>query len=111
MQRLFKEGFILAITAIAGIYLLNPTAGFLEFLPDALPLVGNLDEIAATAIILNTLRYYGIDVTTLWSGGKQKRDQQVPPPYVQQQQTPPPYSQQQDPAQQLRDEQERAKRR
>jgi len=34
------------------LYLLNPTAGFLEFLPDNLPLVGNLDEGAAGAFLI-----------------------------------------------------------
>jgi hypothetical protein len=29
------------------IYLLNPTAGIIEILPDTLPLVGNIDEGAA----------------------------------------------------------------
>lgn len=109
MRRMFKEAFILAITAVAGIYLLNPTAGFFEFIPDALPLVGNLDEIAATAIILNTLRYYGIDVTTLWTGGKQKRGEQ-PPPYYTQQQVPPHYTEDQFTQQQY-EERERSKRR
>ena len=29
------------------IYLLNPTAGIIELLPDTLPLIGNIDEAAA----------------------------------------------------------------
>mgnify|MGYP001362535270 CR=1 FL=1 len=33
------------------IYLLNPTLGIFEFLPDALPFVGNLDEGVATMLI------------------------------------------------------------
>lgn len=71
MRRLIKEMFILGITAIAVLYLLNPTAGFLELIPDNLPLLGNLDEAAATMIILNTLRYYGLDLERLWG----RRDQ------------------------------------
>lgn len=71
MRRLIKEMFILGITAIAVLYLLNPTAGFLELIPDNLPLLGNLDEAAATMIILNTLRYYGFDLERLWG----RRDQ------------------------------------
>lgn len=34
------------------IYIVNPTAGIIEFLPDALPIVGNLDEAGATALVL-----------------------------------------------------------
>ena len=41
---------------LAGLYLLNPTAGFIELLPDQLPIVGNLDEAAMTALLLGCLR-------------------------------------------------------
>ncbi|MFM2309570.1 MAG: hypothetical protein RLY87_1692 [Chloroflexota bacterium] len=34
------------------IYIINPTAGFLEFIPDNLPLIGNLDEAGATALLI-----------------------------------------------------------
>ncbi|MCU0519751.1 MAG: DUF1232 domain-containing protein [Anaerolineae bacterium] len=37
------------------IYILNPTAGVLELLPDNLPFVGNLDEGAAFALL-----WYGL---------------------------------------------------
>jgi len=37
------------------VYILNPTAGFIEFLPDNIPLIGNLDEGAATIAI-----WYGL---------------------------------------------------
>ena len=33
------------------IYLLNPTAGILELIPDAIPITGNLDEAAAVALV------------------------------------------------------------
>ncbi len=55
------------LVAIAGfialIYLLNPTAGLFEIIPDNMPLIGNLDEATAVAIILAALRYFGIDLT------------------------------------------------
>ena len=44
-------------------YLLNPTAGLFELIPDNLPLIGNLDEAAACALILAVLRYFGFDLT------------------------------------------------
>ncbi len=48
--------------AIAGLlallYLINPTAGVFEFIPDNLPFIGNLDEAAATAILLTAWRYF-----------------------------------------------------
>jgi len=42
--------------AVSLIYLLNPGAGLIELIPDALPVVGNLDEAAATALLLACLR-------------------------------------------------------
>lgn len=41
--------------AIGAIYLINPTAGVLELLPDNLPFIGNLDEGVATVLI-----WYGV---------------------------------------------------
>ncbi|OGO35175.1 MAG: hypothetical protein A2W35_13555 [Chloroflexi bacterium RBG_16_57_11] len=38
---------IYALAVLGLIYVLNPTLGILEFIPDNLPLVGNLDEGAA----------------------------------------------------------------
>lgn len=46
------------------IYLLNPLAG-IDFLPDNLPIVGNLDEATATAMLLGCLSYFGIDLPWL----------------------------------------------
>lgn len=57
-------GKIVAVVAIAfgGLYLLNPSAGAIELLPDVLPVVGNLDEAGATALLLWGLGYFGIDL-------------------------------------------------
>jgi len=40
----------------AVLYLLNPTAGLFELLPDVLPGVGNLDEAAATGLLIASAR-------------------------------------------------------
>ena len=40
----------------AVLYLLNPTAGLFELLPDVLPGVGNLDEAAATGLLIASVR-------------------------------------------------------
>ena len=47
--------FTYLATILGLIYLLNPTAGVLEFIPDNLPLVGNLDEGVAMLLI-----WYGL---------------------------------------------------
>lgn len=52
---------------IGFIYLLNPTAGVFEVIPDALPIIGNLDEAAATILVLGALRALGIDLTKAFS--------------------------------------------
>ena len=66
MTRLFKEMLIIALTVVAGIYMLNPTLGVFEFIPDVTPIIGNLDEAGATLIILNSLRYYGVNLDRLF---------------------------------------------
>ncbi|MBN1889772.1 MAG: DUF1232 domain-containing protein [Thermoflexales bacterium] len=38
---------VYAFAVVGFLYILNPTAGFIEFIPDNLPLIGNLDEGAA----------------------------------------------------------------
>ena len=44
------------LAAIIGFaYILNPTAGFIEIIPDNLPIVGNLDEGAAFLLM-----WYGL---------------------------------------------------
>jgi len=42
-------------SVIGFVYILNPTMGVLEFIPDNLPLIGNLDEGVAF-----TLLWYGL---------------------------------------------------
>lgn len=61
MARMIKEMIILSIAFIALIYLMLPS-----FLPDFIPFVGWLDEGAATLILINTLKYYGLDLTDLY---------------------------------------------
>ena len=78
MRRLFKEMMIIGLAVIALVYLLNPTLGVLELIPDNLPLIGNLDEAGATLILLNTLRYYGLDLNRLY--GRSRDDKRLPPP-------------------------------
>ena len=62
-------GMIL-IGLLALFYLINPTAGLFELLPDNLPLIGNLDEAAAVTVLLAVLRYFGVDLTSFFRKGK-----------------------------------------
>ncbi|MCY3944689.1 MAG: DUF1232 domain-containing protein [Anaerolineaceae bacterium] len=56
--------------ALAALYLVYPSLGLFELLPDALPLVGNLDEAAAILVLTNALDWYGIDLNRF---GRRKR--------------------------------------
>lgn len=42
---------------LGGVYLLNPTSGVFELIPDVLPGVGNLDEAGAAALLIFAVRY------------------------------------------------------
>lgn len=52
---------------LAFLYLLNPTLGMLEFVPDNIPLLGNVDEATAAMVLLGALRYFGWDLTRLFA--------------------------------------------
>jgi uncharacterized membrane protein YkvA (DUF1232 family) len=49
------------------VYLLNPTAGFFELIPDNIPIIGNLDEVAAVSLLLMCLRYFGYDLPDIFN--------------------------------------------
>lgn len=63
--------------AIAGIiciiYLLNPDAGVLELIPDNIPIIGNLDEVAATILLLKALKYFRWDIFGLFGAVSSKK--------------------------------------
>ncbi len=51
LQRGWPVWLIYAAAALGLIYVINPTMGIFEFLPDNLPLIGNLDEGVAFLLI------------------------------------------------------------
>jgi hypothetical protein len=55
MRNLKLTGYIAGLL-LAALYIFNPGAGIIELLPDQLPIVGNLDEAAMTALFLACLR-------------------------------------------------------
>ena len=52
--------FNILIAVVCAIYLINPGMGLVEFLPDALPIIGNIDEASATAGLLFALSNLGL---------------------------------------------------
>ncbi|MGB8168643.1 MAG: hypothetical protein WCF18_14190 [Chthoniobacteraceae bacterium] len=71
-----KSLVVFVVGVFATLYLVNPGAGVFELIPDNLPLVGNLDEAAATGLLLACLRYFGFDPTALFKR-KAKDDEPV----------------------------------
>jgi len=67
MVRLLKEMLIVLLAVMALFYLMLPSV-----LPDFIPLIGWLDEGAATLTLLNTLKYYGLDLTNLYGSRSRK---------------------------------------
>jgi hypothetical protein len=65
-----KSIFVFIVGVLAFVYMLNPTAGIFEFLPDNLPFFGNLDEATAMALLLSSLAYFGIDLSQLFARTK-----------------------------------------
>ena len=55
---MLKNVGVAALGILALLYLLNIGLGIVEFIPDNIPFVGNLDEGTAAAVLLMCLRYF-----------------------------------------------------
>ncbi len=64
-----KKIAVLCVGLLATLYILNPTAGVFELIPDNLPIIGNLDEAAAVALLLMCLQFFGIDLPNIFRRG------------------------------------------
>ncbi|MBI1307015.1 MAG: DUF1232 domain-containing protein [Bacteroidetes bacterium] len=53
-----KKYWVGFLAVLSLIYLINPTAGIFELLPDNLPFVGNLDEGLAAFILYSAVEYF-----------------------------------------------------
>lgn len=49
----------IAMAAACGLYLVYPSAGLFELIPDFIPVIGSLDEVAATTGLLYALSNLG----------------------------------------------------
>ena len=65
-----KKILVFCIGLLSVLYILNPMAGIFEIIPDNLPLIGNLDEAAAVALLLMCLKYFGIDLPNIFRQGQ-----------------------------------------
>ena len=58
MKKGFKDIMIGGVGIVVTVYLILPSP-----LPDFIPFVGALDEVTAGLILINCLKYFGIDLT------------------------------------------------
>jgi len=65
-MKLVRDLLVLGSGIISALYLLNIGFGVAEFIPDNVPIFGNLDEAAATGLLINCLAYFGINVGHLF---------------------------------------------
>lgn len=61
MKKILNHVIIGGLGVFSAVYLFNPGAGFIELIPDNIPVIGNLDEAGATAILISCLAYFGFD--------------------------------------------------
>lgn len=53
-----KTIFVSILAVLSIIYLLNPTAGIIELIPDNIPFIGNVDEGLASFILFSSIEYF-----------------------------------------------------
>ncbi|MFO1482425.1 MAG: DUF1232 domain-containing protein [Verrucomicrobiaceae bacterium] len=78
-MKLIRDLLVLGSGILSALYLLNVSFGVAEFIPDNVPIFGNLDEAAATALLINCLAYFGVNVGHLF---RRKDENAKPPPKV-----------------------------
>lgn len=54
---MFKKIVVALLGLLALVYLVNPTAGIFELIPDNIPFIGNLDEGGAAYILYSSIEY------------------------------------------------------
>ena len=74
-MKLLRNLIVIAVGILSTLYILNPTAGVFEIIPDNMPLIGNLDEAAAVALIISCFAHFGFDLRLF--GRKRDKDNAV----------------------------------
>jgi len=70
---MIKTVVVIILGILSMLYILNPGAGIFEFIPDNIPVLGNLDEATAVMVFLACLRYFGIDIGNIFKRRDIKR--------------------------------------
>lgn len=61
-----KKILAVIVALLSALYIINPGFGVFEFIPDNIPLVGNLDEATATGLLIASLRYLGVRLPSIF---------------------------------------------
>lgn len=61
-MKIIRHFIVFCLGLLSALYLLNIGAGIFELIPDNIPVIGNIDEAAATILLLNCLAYFGLDL-------------------------------------------------
>ena len=77
-MKIIKGFVVFSSGIIAFLYLANIGAGVIEFIPDNIPVFGNLDEAAATLLLLNSLAYFGLDLRRSAPSSTSKLEKEEP---------------------------------
>ncbi len=64
-----------AVGLFSAIFLLNPGFGAILEIPDNIPVIGNLDEAAAAALLISCLAYFGVDLGGLFGRKSKKKEE------------------------------------
>lgn len=70
-MKIINSLIIGALGVFSAIFLFNPGMGVFLEIPDNFPVIGNLDEAAAAALLISCLAYFGFDVTKLFKKAKE----------------------------------------
>ncbi len=77
-SRSVGKGIVVGVLgALSALYLFNPTAGVIELIPDNFPIIGNLDEAAAAALLISCLAYFGLDIGSIFGKKKSDKDSDI----------------------------------
>ncbi|MFA5894210.1 MAG: DUF1232 domain-containing protein [Candidatus Shapirobacteria bacterium] len=69
-----KKYVVALIGILSAFYLLNPGFGLFEFIPDNIPIIGNLDEGTAMYLLISSLAYFGIDIKGIFKNWWTRQD-------------------------------------
>lgn len=66
MKKRIQNTLVALVGVLSFLYLCNPGMGVFEFVPDGIPVIGNIDELSATYMLYSSLSYFGIDIRSLF---------------------------------------------